>query len=265
MAVLLGVFLLWVLNSINSSISAIRPLLDEMEVVLSSREGELELDESMVQSLVDRGNVTSMEVGINPSEGEKGKSIGLVPKTVLEHVRDGKRVFLRRDIVAKRILSAKDTELIRRHKHPDDTIAVKTLGQPGQKFIKLSILSERIEKGDKYELASNISVPTWWFNTIMTVPGIEVDLAYGNIITVMIFVLGVFGIFTLANGRRASDFLIETESELKRVDWPSRPEVFASTKVVIVMVIIFMIMLFVYDYIYGMIISWIKNIFFGKA
>ena len=63
---------------------------------------------------------------------------------------------------------------------------------------------------------------------------IEIQLG----VPVLMFVLGGYGIFRLVNGQRFADFLIATESEMKKVSWSSRAELVGSTLVVIVTVII---------------------------
>jgi len=50
------------------------------------------------------------------------------------------------------------------------------------------------------------------------------------------------------NDPRAADFLIATESEMKKVSWSSKAEVLGSTMVVIVTVIILAAFIFVMDY-----------------
>jgi len=50
------------------------------------------------------------------------------------------------------------------------------------------------------------------------------------------------------NQQKAADFLIATESEMKKVSWSSKAEVLGSTAVVIMTVIIMAIFIFVVDY-----------------
>lgn len=57
-------------------------------------------------------------------------------------------------------------------------------------------------------------------------------------VPVLFFVIGAFGIFCLVNGHKFADFLIATESEMKKVHWSSRAELIGSTVVVIVTVLI---------------------------
>ncbi|MEA3368087.1 MAG: preprotein translocase subunit SecE [Planctomycetota bacterium] len=50
------------------------------------------------------------------------------------------------------------------------------------------------------------------------------------------------------NNRKAADFLIATEGEMKKVSWSSKAEVLGSTMVVIMTVIIMAVFIFVVDY-----------------
>jgi preprotein translocase subunit SecE len=62
-----------------------------------------------------------------------------------------------------------------------------------------------------------------------------------------------------AGGRveRARVFLSEVRNELKRVTWPSRKEVYATTVVVILFSVFFGLYLFVLDYGLNSIVQWI--------
>jgi preprotein translocase subunit SecE len=62
--------------------------------------------------------------------------------------------------------------------------------------------------------------------------GIGLYLSFG-IPTLIVLVLGAI-MFWLVNHPSSADFLIATESEMKKVSWSSRKEVIGSTKVVIV-------------------------------
>jgi len=70
-----------------------------------------------------------------------------------------------------------------------------------------------------------------------------------------------------AGGRieRARLFLSEVRNELKRVTWPSRKEVYATTVVVIVTSIFFGIYLFIVDYSAGNIVQWVLRRFGAGA
>lgn len=50
---------------------------------------------------------------------------------------------------------------------------------------------------------------------------------------------------------RTCDFLIATEGEMKKVNWPTKTEVYGATRVVIVVVLIFMGVLYVADFVFA--------------
>jgi preprotein translocase subunit SecE len=52
-------------------------------------------------------------------------------------------------------------------------------------------------------------------------------------------------------------FLTEVRNELKRVTWPSRKEVYATTVVVILVSIFFGVYLFAVDVAFGKVVQWI--------
>ncbi len=54
-------------------------------------------------------------------------------------------------------------------------------------------------------------------------------------------------------------FLTEVRNELKRVTWPSRKEVYATTVVVILVSIFFGVYLFAVDVAFGKIVQWILS------
>ena len=56
---------------------------------------------------------------------------------------------------------------------------------------------------------------------------------------------------------KSRTFLSEVRNELKRVTWPSRKEVYATTVVVIVTSIFFGVYLFACDMAFGKIVTWI--------
>jgi len=56
---------------------------------------------------------------------------------------------------------------------------------------------------------------------------------------------------------RARTFLVEVRNELKRVTWPSRKEVYATTFVVILTSVCFGVYLFALDYGFNLVVQWI--------
>ena len=57
--------------------------------------------------------------------------------------------------------------------------------------------------------------------------------------------------------RRASDFMIATEGEMKKVNWSTRREVIGSTKVVILFTVLIAVYLFVIDLVFQYVFRWI--------
>jgi len=67
-----------------------------------------------------------------------------------------------------------------------------------------------------------------------------------------------FLLFRLLNRPRTADFLIATESEMKKVSWSSKKEIIGSTKVVIVFTFILAAILASADLIFVWLFSWLK-------
>ena len=59
------------------------------------------------------------------------------------------------------------------------------------------------------------------------------------------------------------DFLIATDSEMKKVNWTTRKELIGSTKVVIFFVILISLILFLLDLLFGYFFQMIKVLEFG--
>lgn len=68
---------------------------------------------------------------------------------------------------------------------------------------------------------------------------------------------GVPLLWVLGKNRKACDFLISTEGEMKKVNWTSRKEIIGSTKVVVFVVVSMSILLFVVDILFMLFFSWI--------
>jgi preprotein translocase SecE subunit len=63
--------------------------------------------------------------------------------------------------------------------------------------------------------------------------------------------------FWIINKPANVDFLIATDSEMKKVNWTSKKELIGSTKVVVIFVLLITAILFVIDVIFGYIFHWI--------
>lgn len=60
-------------------------------------------------------------------------------------------------------------------------------------------------------------------------------------------------VFRVTNKPNVVDFLIATDSEMKKVNWTTRQELIGSTKVVIFFMLIIMALLFLFDVVFGFI------------
>lgn len=76
-----------------------------------------------------------------------------------------------------------------------------------------------------------------------TVPVLEVLVTPGLLVAVGVFIAVLLGLRFGVNHEKAAEFLIETESELKRVTWPSWPETWNGSLVVIVTVVAMLLLL----------------------
>ncbi len=253
---MLIVGLLWVLTTIHSSVPKERKLLSKNRILVQPKELTVEDIEGLPEN-------APQELLVKIGDEEQSES--LTQAKVLKHLKDGHTVTLVNELQAPRILDEASLETIRSNTRPDSTISVRQLGEKQDKYRKIEEIEKLVAEGRKFELASDIPADTWWHGVFLVVPGIEVDLTRGNIVLVVVFLLGALGIYKLFNRHKPADFLIETESELRRVDWPSKPEVLASTKVVITVVIILMIILAAFDLAYGLIVKRVFTILFGET
>ena len=73
------------------------------------------------------------------------------------------------------------------------------------------------------------------------------------VLAVVVIFLAVYSYFVyrLINKPRVVDFLIATDSEMKKVNWTTRRELIGSTKVVIVFMILIALILFGFDTFFG--------------
>jgi preprotein translocase SecE subunit len=100
----------------------------------------------------------------------------------------------------------------------------------------------------------------WWMdpfggeNGWGEILGEEFPLAPRTLLTLGLMAVSGFGIFYLCNLPKYVDFLCETEAELKKVTWPSRPEVYSSSVIVIITTLILAAYIWVVDNIF----IWIK-------
>lgn len=84
--------------------------------------------------------------------------------------------------------------------------------------------------------------------------GYALPLQYG--ITVgFVFMMGVILYWIVGINRKANDFFIATEGEMKKVNWSTKQEIIRSTKVVVLVTIVMSVFLFAADLLFMMIFS----------
>jgi preprotein translocase SecE subunit len=82
---------------------------------------------------------------------------------------------------------------------------------------------------------------------------IHTNLSTNALIIVDAVFIALFGLITfrITNRPKVVDFLIATDSEMKKVNWTTKKELIGSTKVVIFFMLIIMLLLFTFDTIFG--------------
>jgi preprotein translocase subunit SecE len=102
-------------------------------------------------------------------------------------------------------------------------------------------------------------LPTW-LPTTWPVP-LRTKITYCAV-TGVILLVGLIT-FIITNRPNIVDFLIATDSEMKKVNWTTRAELIGSTKVVILFVVLICIILFAYDTFFGYVFYLFKVLQFG--
>jgi len=82
----------------------------------------------------------------------------------------------------------------------------------------------------------------------------------GPLVGVVLVVAGALALlaYWLMNKAGNVDFLIATDSEMKKVNWTSRRELIGSTKIVIIFVVLISAFLFAVDIIFGYLFYWFR-------
>jgi preprotein translocase SecE subunit len=89
----------------------------------------------------------------------------------------------------------------------------------------------------------------------VSVPVLGMDLSPALLIVTALFAFGVFLFNRWLERPKQADTLIDTESEMKKVTWPSLPETMSGSITVIMTVLILMTILAVFDWALGNITS----------
>ena len=82
-------------------------------------------------------------------------------------------------------------------------------------------------------------------------------------ITAAVVLVGMIVAWRLINAPKSVDFLISTDSEMKKVNWPSREELWGSTRIVILFLFVIALLLFLIDVAAGAFFQAIHLLKFG--
>ena len=91
----------------------------------------------------------------------------------------------------------------------------------------------------------------------LRIPILGIDVNAALVIATLVLAAGLFVLYRWQNKPSNADFLIETESELRKVTWPSMPEAIGSSFVVILTVLFLMFFLAGSDWLLGRWATWI--------
>lgn len=83
------------------------------------------------------------------------------------------------------------------------------------------------------------------------------------ICAILIIVLGSWFAYRLVNFPPFADFLVSVEAEMRKVSWPSRRELFVTTRVVMIFMVMFVAMIYFYDTVFNFLFSAINYLVGG--
>ena len=94
------------------------------------------------------------------------------------------------------------------------------------------------------------------------IPVLGVDVTPAFLIATVVFIAAMVLLYRWTESPKIADKLIDTESELRKVTWPTTPEAIHSSVVVIICVLVLMFILAGADFLLGRIVS---NLLIGGA
>ena len=89
------------------------------------------------------------------------------------------------------------------------------------------------------------------------IPHVGLDINLALVVAAAVVILGFVGLVFVLNRPRAVDLLVETESEMRKISWPSRQEAWNSSLVVVATVLVMMGLLFFYDVVLNRLLSFL--------
>ena len=87
------------------------------------------------------------------------------------------------------------------------------------------------------------------------IPVIGVDVTPAFLIALVVFTAAMFLLYRWTESPKIADALIDTESELRKVTWPTVPDAVQSSVTVVLVVLVLMAILAGADYLLGRIVS----------
>lgn len=73
-----------------------------------------------------------------------------------------------------------------------------------------------------------------------------------GIAALVIALLGLWISYRTINFPVFADFLVSVEAEMRKVSWPSKKELFSTTKVVMVFMVLFVLLIYFYDTVFSL-------------
>jgi len=87
------------------------------------------------------------------------------------------------------------------------------------------------------------------------IPVVGVDVTPAFLIALVVFIAGIVLLYRWSESPKIADSLIDTESELRKVTWPTLPDAVQSSITVVACVLVLMVILAGADYLLGRIVT----------
>jgi preprotein translocase SecE subunit len=257
LASVIGVFILWLLVSLDAAFLPEVRFINASEILLSANGGKTVLTTEDLNEL-DKYGIPSVQIDVEP-KGEEQAEEPRYAKTaeIRELIDSGRVVHLYGDVAIDTRVTPQLIEELKKNKSLDERISFTSNGEI--MVGNWQLVEQEFNAGKDVRFKGDVTTKTWWRRTLFTVPVIQVEVTNGNIVIILLCVLGFYGVFRMTNAMRNAEFLIETESELKKVDWSSKDEVFGSTKIVLLLTAVFIVLMTVFDFFYQGVMALIKK------
>jgi len=82
-----------------------------------------------------------------------------------------------------------------------------------------------------------------------------------GIYALAVSLLGLWISFRTVNFPTFADFLVQVETEMRKVSWPSKKELFSTTKVVMIFMALFVLLIYIYDMVFSTFFTLLNLVF----